>query len=182
MLDSLIADATPRWFLGQFFSLVALGLCIAGFANKDDRKLLLLLIAANTAFAAQFALLGSWVASGVTCIVILRIVLVRIYHRNLYLMGAVLLATAGATILAWSDWTDAPALAAGILGTVGMFAFRGTAMRWWLSAAAFCWILSNFVAGSIGGVVAESLILVTNVATIWRIKLDGRRLAPRPSH
>lgn len=182
MLDSLLIDATPRWLLGQVFSLIALGLCIAGFAHKDDRTLLLLLIAANLAFAVQFALLKSWVASGITCIVILRIVLCRIYHRNLYIMSGLLLATIGAATFAWSDWTDAPALVAGILGTVGMFAFRGIVMRWWLSSAAFCWVLSNFMAGSIGGVIAESLILVTNLVTIWRIELDRRRLALHPDH
>jgi hypothetical protein len=178
MLDSLLADATPRWYLGQIVSLIALGFCVAAFANKDDRRLFLLLIAANAAFAVQFALLESWVASGITCIVTVRIVLARMYHRNLYIMSVLLLATVGAALLAWSDWADAPALVAGILGTIGMFAFRGRAMRWWLSGAAFCWVLSNVLAGSIGGVTAESLILTTGLVTIWRLDLERRRLQP----
>ena len=177
MLETLFLDASPRWLLGQAVSLLALGLCLAGFANKDDNKLLLILIAANVAFATQFVLLGSWVAGGITCIVILRIVLARIYHRNLYIMCALLAATAATAVIGWQDWKDAPALIAGILGTVGMFAFRGSIMRWWLFVAAFCWVLSNLAIGSIGGVLAETLVMTTNIITIWRIEMDKRRLA-----
>lgn len=175
MIETLIADTHPRWLLGQIVSILALGLCIAGFANKDDNKLLLILIAANAAFAMQFALLGSWVASGITCIVIVRILLARLFHRNLYIMCALLIATMATALIGWKDWTDSPALLAGILGTIGMFAFRGIAMRWWLLVAAFCWVLSNIVAGSIGGVIAEGFIMMTNLITIWRLTMDKRR-------
>lgn len=177
MLDTLLIDATPRWLIGQAVAFLALALCIAGFANKDDNKLLLILIAANVAFAAQFALLGSWVSAGITCIVITRIVLARRYHRNLFIMAALLAATIGVAIVGWQDWKDAPALIAGILGTVGMFAFRGSIMRWWLFVAAFFWVLSNVAIGSLGGILAESLVMTTNIITIWRIEMDKRRLA-----
>jgi hypothetical protein len=180
MLDSLLADASPRWIAGQIVSLIALGLFIAGFANKDDRKLLLILIAANVAIAVQFALLESWVASAMTCIVILRIMLVRKYHRNLYLMSGLLGLTAVTTLVTWHGVSDIPALIAGVLGTIGMFAFRGSVLRWWLFVAAFFWVLSNIVAGSIGGVIAEALVMATNLVTIWRLATDKRRAAITP--
>jgi Bacterial inner membrane protein len=182
MPESLLEDVTVRWLLGQGFSLMALGLCLAAFADKDDRRLLLLLLLANAAFAVQFGLLGSWVACGVTCVITLRIFLVRTFYRSVLVMSCVLLATLGIAALTWTGLTDAPALVGGMLGTIGMFAFRGSAMRWWLSAGGCCWILSNFLAGSIGGVVAESLILSTNLATIWRIDTDKRKLAPHTHH
>ena len=103
--------------------------------------------------------------------------LARRYHRNLFIMAALLAATIGVAIVGWQDWKDAPALIAGILGTVGMFAFRGSIMRWWLFVAAFFWVLSNVAIGSLGGILAESLVMTTNIITIWRIEMDKRRLA-----
>jgi O-antigen ligase len=69
--------------LGQAVSLVALALCIVGFASKRDDRLFVLLLFANVAFAAQFALFGSWVAAGISALIVLRIALVRRFRRNL---------------------------------------------------------------------------------------------------
>jgi hypothetical protein len=63
--------------LGQLCGLVALGFCIAGFANKNDDRLMVLLISANVAFALMFAFFESWTASALTVLVILRITLAR---------------------------------------------------------------------------------------------------------
>lgn len=179
MFETLVSNASPRWIAGQIAGFIALGLFIAGFANKDDRKLLLILIAANIAIVLQFALLESWVASAMTCIVILRIMLARKYHRNLHIMVGLLVLTLLTALITWRDWSDAPALVAGLVGTIGMFAFKGSIMRWWLFCAAFFWVLSNIVAGSIGGILAESLVMAINLVTIWRIELDKRRLVTR---
>lgn len=48
-----------RWLLGQAVSLVALMLCLVAFASRRDDRLFVLLIFANVAFAAQFALFES---------------------------------------------------------------------------------------------------------------------------
>ena len=172
MLETLLQEATPRWLLGQLAGFIALGLFIAGFANKDDRKLLRILIAANFAIVLQFALLGSWVASAMTGIVIVRILLARKYHRNLAIMAGLLALTVITALLTWQNWGDAPALMAGIIGTIAMFAFHGIVLRWWLFCAAFFWVLSNIIAGSLGGIIAESLVMIMNVITIWRLKRD----------
>lgn len=171
----LTADPGVRWIAGQLVSLVALGLCVAGFASRRDDRLFVLLIAANVAFALQFALFRSWVAAAVTLLVVLRVVLVRRYYRHRLVMLAILAATAVVAWPTWQGWQDAPALAAGLAGTYGMFMLRGIAMRLWLALAASCWILSNTLAGSIGGVTAESLILVTNLFTVYRLWRDRRR-------
>lgn len=170
----LTAEPDPRWIAGQLVSLVALGLCVAGFASRRDDRLFMLLIAANVAFALQFALFRSWVAAAVTVLVVFRVVLVRRYYRRRAVMLGVLAASGAAAWLTWHGWQDLPALAAGFAGTYGMFMLRGIPMRLWLALAAFCWILSNALAGSIGGVTAETLILVTNLFTVYRLWPDRR--------
>ncbi|MGQ4879293.1 YgjV family protein [Billgrantia sp. LNSP4103-1] len=163
-----------RWLLGQAVSLVALALCIVGFASKRDDRLFVLLLFANVAFAAQFALFESWVAAGISALIVLRIALVRRYRRNRAIMLAMLAATLVVALLTWSGPRDIPALAAGLLGTYGMFMLHGIPMRIALAAAALCWVVSNVLAGSIGGTIAESLIFLTNVVTMLRLRRDAR--------
>lgn len=171
-------ELSLRWLAGQGVSLVALALCLVAFASKRDDKLFVLLLFANVAFAAQFALFASWVAAGISALIVVRIALVRRFPRHRALMVGMLFATLAVAALTWSGPRDLPALAAGLLGTWGMFMLRGIAMRVTLAVAAFCWVLSNLLAGSIGGTLAESLIFVTNVVTILRLRRDGRPVLP----
>ncbi|GGX98707.1 permease [Litchfieldella qijiaojingensis] len=163
-----------RWLLGQGVSLVALALCIVAFASKRDDRLFVLLLFANVAFATQFALFQSWVAAGISALIVLRIALVRRFPRHRAVMAWMLLATLVVAALTWSGPRDIPALAAGLLGTYGMFMLRGIPMRVALAVAAVCWVISNLLAGSIGGTVAESLIFLTNVITMLRLRRDAR--------
>ncbi|MBH8579292.1 YgjV family protein [Bisbaumannia pacifica] len=171
-------ELSLRWLAGQGVSLVALALCVIAFASKRDDKLFVLLLFANVAFATQFALLESWVAAGISALIVVRIALVRRFPHHRALMVGMLLATLAVAVLTWSGPRDLPALAAGLLGTWGMFMLRGIAMRVTLAVAAFCWVLSNLLAGSIGGTLAESLIFITNVVTILRLRRDGRPVLP----
>ncbi len=155
--------------LGQLFGLVALAFCIAGFANKNDDRLMVLLISANVAFALMFAFFESWTAAALTVLVIVRIALARRYQGSWTIMLAML----GVNLLvAWATWksaTDVFPLAAATLGTVGMFMLRGIPLRIVLGLAAFCWMLNNIVIGSVGGILAEGMVLVTNIITIIRL-------------
>lgn len=89
-------------------------------------------------------------------------------------MLLMLAATLAVAALTWSGPRDIPALTAGLLGTWGMFMLSGIAMRAVLAIAALCWVVSNLLAGSIGGTLAESLIFVTNVVTVLRMRRDAR--------
>lgn len=160
---------------GQVVSLVALGLCIAGFASKQDDRLMLLLISANVAFALQFALFGSWTAAVLSLLVIGRIMLARHYLGSWKIMVAVLAVNLVAAVLTWRSPVDYFAIAAAVFGTVGMFMLRGIPMRLMLAAAAIAWMLNNIFIGSIGGTLAEGMVVVTNFITIYRLARMKRR-------
>ncbi len=156
--------------------LLALGLCIAAFANKRDDRLLLILILANVAFATQFFLLGGWVAGAISCLIVLRILLVRRFKKNWYVMASMLAATGLAALLTWQGPLDGVPLLAGLIGTYAMFMLDGIPMRVLLAFAAACWLLANHLSGSVGAMIAEALILVTNAVTIYRLYLDKAEL------
>ncbi len=160
---------------GQVVSLIALGFCIVGFASKRDDRLMVLLISANVAFALQFALFDSWTAAVLSLLVIGRIMLARHYLGSWKVMLAVLAVNMVAAALTWRSPVDFFAIAAAIFGTVGMFMLRGIPMRLMLMAAAIAWMLNNIVIGSVGGTLAEGMVVVTNFITIVRLARMKRR-------
>jgi len=155
--------------LGQFFGLVALAFCIAGFANKNDDRLMVLLISANVAFVLMFASFQSWTAAALTVLVIVRIALARRFQGNWWLMLGMLAVSGLAAWATWQSMTDIFPVMAMVFGTVGMFMLRGIPLRVVLGLAAFSWMLNNIVIGSIGGILAEGMVLVTNAITIVRL-------------
>lgn len=166
-----------RLIAGQTLSLVALAICILAFASKRDERLLALLISANVAFALHFVLFGSWVAAGLTSLIVVRILLVQRLKGSVATMLAFLAANAGVAYLTWQGPLDVFPLTAAILGTVGMFLLRGIPMRILLAGAALAWTLNNLLIGSIGGTIAEALILGTNVVTITRLAWERHTTA-----
>ncbi|WP_346795974.1 YgjV family protein [Halomonas sp. Bachu 37] len=173
MLDNLSHGALA----GQVCGLVALVICLVAFASKNDDRMLMLLISANVAFALQFAFFASWTATALTVLVIVRIVLARRYLGSRRVMTGVLVASGIAATLTWQSWIDILPLTAMLLGTIGMFLLRGIAMRVFLGLAALAWMLNNLLIGTIGGTLAEALIVVTNAITIMRL-LRAKRQYP----
>lgn len=160
---------------GQFFGLTALLLSVLAFSSRRDDRLMVLLLAANVAFALQFAVFQSWTAAALSLLVLVRIALARRYPRNTAVMAAVLTASLLAAVLTWQGWADLPAVAAMVLGTVGMFLLRDIPMRVFLGLAAAAWTLSHLIVGSVGGALAEMMIIVTNAVTVYRLYRARRR-------
>lgn len=171
MLENLSHSALA----GQICGLVALVICVVAFASKNDDRLLMLLISANVAFALQYIFFESWTAAALTLLVIVRIVLARRYMGNKAVMAGVLLASAIAAAITWQSWVDILPMAAMVLGTLGMFLMRGISMRVFLGVAALLWMINNLLIGTIGGTIAEGLIVITNIITIIRLARAKRK-------
>ncbi|MDT8893857.1 YgjV family protein [Halomonas sp. I1] len=160
---------------GQFFGLVSLVLCVLAFSSKQDDRLLMLLLSANVAFALQFMVLGSWTASALSLLVIARIAFARRYPNSKAVMAVILALSGVASVLTWQNWADLPAIVAMVLGTVSMFLLRGIPMRVFLGLAALAWMLSHILVGSVGGTLAEAMVLLTNAITIYRLYRTKQR-------
>ncbi|KFF47445.1 membrane protein [Gammaproteobacteria bacterium MFB021] len=166
-------DATT--LAAQLGGLIALGFIILAFASRQDDRLLLHLIFANVAFAVHFLLFGEWTAAGITLLVIVRILLARRYRGDWRVMLGMLALNLAVALAVARGPADLWPLVATLFGTVGMFMLRGIPMRLCLAAAALAWLINNALIGSLGGIVAELLALVTNLVTIWRLRRWGIR-------
>ncbi|MCM5705104.1 YgjV family protein [Larsenimonas salina] len=165
---------------GQFFGLASLVLCILAFLNTRDDRLMALLLLANAAFALQFAFFQSWTASILSVLVMVRIALARRYPGHRGVMMAVLIASGLAAWLTWQSLADAPALVAMLIGTVSMFLLKGVALRVCMALAAAFWLASHLLAGSIGGVTAEAMVILANAITITRLIRRRQKNAAPP--
>ncbi len=161
---------------GQFFGFVSLILCVMAFSNKHDDRLFTLLISANIAFAVQFAFFESWTASALTALSIIRIALARRFPGSIAVMTIILAISGLASVLTWHSWEDIPAILAMVMGTVSMFLLRGISMRILLGLAGLAWMLSHILVGSVGGALAEAIVLFANAVTIYRIIQIKKRL------
>lgn len=168
--------------LGQAVGFVALVLCIAAFASKDDNRLLVILIFGNAALALQYALFAAWAAAGIMVLNTLRVVLARRMPRNRIAMVLFLAATVAVTAATWQHATDIFPLAAGVTGTIAMFMLRGIPMRIGLIVTALCWITTTALIGSYGALAAEVLILATNLITVGRLIRDAVMRPPEQEH
>lgn len=171
----------PQMIAGQAVGLAALLLCIAGFASRQDRRLLVILIFANVAFALQFALFGAWTAAGISALVILRILVAIRMPGNRIAMLVLLAASLGVAHVTWAGPTDIFPLAAGLLGTYAMFMLRGIPMRLGLAGCAVLWAVTNALSGSMGALAAEVLVLATNLFTIARLLRDRKGQVSAPA-
>ena len=169
-----MTDLDPQWLVAQGLGMAALALCVVAFSSKHDDRLLVILIAANVCFALHFACFERWVPAGLAALIVLRIILVRRYKRRWSVMLAMLGASMVTALLTWQGPQDWLALTASVLGTVGMFMLHGIPMRVVLAAAAAAWTLNNLAIGSIGGTLAEGLIMTANLITIGRLLRDRR--------
>ncbi|MFO7787125.1 MAG: YgjV family protein [Halospina sp.] len=170
-----LADMTAMEMAGQAVALIALGLCVAGFASTRDDRLMLALIGANVAFATQYALFQSWTAAVLTVLVILRIHLARRFQGNVAVMLGMLAVSGVAAVLTWQSWVDLFPMTAMLLGTLGMFMLRGIPMRLFLAGAGLAWMGNNIAIGSVGATLAEAMVVATNFVTILRLRRMRRR-------
>ena len=65
------------------------------------------------------------------------------------------------------------------LGAVAVFTMRGIPMRLVLLTSTACWLANNVLAGSIGGVVLESIIAAASLSTVVRLALAARGVDAR---
>ncbi|MBL8251917.1 MAG: YgjV family protein [Candidatus Competibacter sp.] len=154
--------------LAQAVGLVAFGLGILTFSQRNDQRLRIFLTAFCAVIGAHFFLLGApagayaaWL-SGVRSYV-------SIYTRHVAVMGFFLLliwVTTIPNIIRPLQWL---AVIGATLGTWALYRERGIRMRAIILAATACWLVHNIAVGSIGGALIESCFLLVNSHTIFRL-------------
>ncbi len=157
----------------QLVGYLALVLGVAGFLQRDDRRLKVLVTAECFAYVVHFALLGVPSASSSALVSGVRTAL-SIRFRSAWLAGATVAVNVGLALALGTAGTGWIPVFGSSLGAVAVFTLRGIAMRLVLLCSTACWLANNVLAGSLGGTALESIIAAASLSTIVRLALDGR--------
>lgn len=163
----------------QLVGYLALVLGIAAFLQKKDQRLRFLNATQCLVYAVHFYLLGNAPAAASTSVSSVRsFVSIRYRSRILAVFFVGIILSLGIHFAASpSGWLP---IISSCVSTVGMFLFRGVALRLILLGCTLLWLINNVLSGSIGGTILEVLIGTINLSTIVRILLDRSRAAGDP--
>ncbi len=151
----------------------ALVLGVAGFLQRDDRRLKLLVAAECLAYVAHFALLGRPSASSSALVSGVRTAL-SAWCRSAWLAAASVAVNVGLALWLGTHGAGWIPVTGSCLGAVAMFTLSGIPMRLVLLTSTACWLANTVLAGSVGGTVLESIIAAASVSTIVRMALAAR--------
>ncbi|MGJ8690917.1 MAG: YgjV family protein [Thalassotalea sp.] len=172
MVNEILADL-PENFFAQLIGLFSFALGAACFLQKDDKRFKYFHILLNVNHTLHFYLMDAMTSVIATTVSILRTaasIKISSKYAALFFI-VVMLGVAYSWVEQWYHWL---AVIAGCFGTYGLFCLKGIAMRVMLTFGCLCWLTSNIIIGSIGGIMLELLVLVTNLSTMYRLYRDGK--------
>jgi hypothetical protein len=167
----------------QIMGYLALILGVTAIAQKDDRRLKGMIAVQAAAYCVHFFMLGNMGGAGSTGITCFRSI-AALFTRNVWVAHFffVLYLIAGYHLaVGYAGWLP---ILANIVGTYAFFLLRGVSMRALILTANGMMLTTSILSGSIGGMILESIIIVTNVTTITRLVKDQQRalgLSPPPN-
>jgi Bacterial inner membrane protein len=133
----------------------------------------------NLGFAVHYFLLGQWTAVTMNGIMAVQTV-VAMHHvarpRLRWVYYALIPALAGGSLVTWHG---SPSLLAGLAATlsaIGRVQVNEICLRVWLLISAAIWLAHDFVVGSLPGLTADLLSMVTGL-TMLLIRSPGMRTA-----
>ena len=152
----------------QCLGYLAFILGVAGFLQKSDRRLKVLIASESLVYVLHFWLLGVPPASASALITAVRTALsLRLRAAWLSVLFVAIHICAGLYFAkTLSGWVP---VIGSCLSTVAVFQMRGVAMRLMMLLSTGCWLANNILSGSIGGVALESVIAIANATTILRM-------------
>jgi hypothetical protein len=157
----------------QLLGYLALVLGVSGFAQRDDRRLKVLIAAESFVYVAHFALLGSPSASSSALVSGVRTGL-SAWFRSAWLAAASIAVNVALALALGTTGTGWIPVFGSSLGAIAMFTMSGVPMRLVLLGSTACWLANNVLAGSVGGTVLETIIAAASVTTIVRMTLAAR--------
>lgn len=160
----------------QLFGYAAFVLGVTSFLQKSDIRFKLYMSAECVAYLVHFTLLGN-PAAGASSLVSMTRSLVSIYSKSLWIalaFVAINIALGFKLATVWWNWIP---LIASCVGTLALFLLDGIKMRMVMLVGTSLWIVNNVLSGSIGGTALEVVIAITNLYTIYKMRVTSREAA-----
>lgn len=157
--------------LGQLFGVLAFLVALYSFTQKSDIKLKISLIVMFSFQTAHFFFLGSVTGTIANLLNFFRTIISL--KTNYKYIGIVFI-----TInIVWGAFNvnqliDICPIFGACFGTYAIFYASGIRMRKLFICGAAFWLTNNIYLGSVGGILLEVSVIVTNIITIYRLRND----------
>jgi hypothetical protein len=159
----------------QGIGIIACVLGTASFLYKNDKILKYLMSIAAFIFSIHYFLLDSWTAGTIKLINSFRNLLsIRFSSKYLILFFLSLYWSIG--IYFAKETIDYISIITITISTISMFTLNGVMLRIMFLPSIITWIFVGIHNNSIGGVIAESLVLISNLSTIIRITFQDKNI------
>lgn len=166
----------------QLFGYLAFFFGVGCFLQKNDLRFKVFMSLECVSYVVHFWLLGNYTACASSAVSVGRsVAAIRTRSRWVALFFILLSLAMGAWLA--TSWLSMLPIIASCGGTTALFLLHGVRMRMLMLVGTCLWLINNILSGSIGGTMLESVILVTNLWTIFRLLRDERRdieVAPVP--
>lgn len=159
------------YFIAQALGFLALGLGVYAYSQKDDRRLIILMIIQNAVLCLHFAMLGRATASFMTGLLSLRnLISLQKGAKALAPLFIIFYLVFG--YASYEDWQDILPPINSCLTTIAYFYMRGISMRLIFLFVSLSWLIHNIVSGSYGPAIMEAFLLLANFRTIYLMRQD----------
>ena len=149
--------------VGQLLGLVGIFLLVAVFQTNDRRTLLRLQIISCLVWSLYYASMGAYTGAGLIFLGAMRSFVFDRYRDHEWVLGAVIITFAIATLITWENWTSIMALIGMILATTALWQKSPRNIRIISLTVAPFWLVYNLLSGSYLGAVAD-LITFSSIA------------------
>ena len=166
------------WFI-QGIGFAAVAVFILSYQIKSNRMLFLLQLIGSALFFLQFFLLDSKSGCLSLAVNILRNALMMKYNdwrwvRQKWCPAAIALMFTGVLILTWNGPVSLLAFAASVSSTFAYWSNSPRRIRMVnLVCASPCWLIYDVIVHSLGGIVSESITIVSILVSFFRFGLKG---------
>ncbi|HEY3331616.1 MAG TPA: YgjV family protein [Capsulimonadaceae bacterium] len=157
----------------QILGYIAFVLGVFSFLQKNDRRFRISLSFQAVVYGVHFLMLGNVPAAASNLVSLGRNVL-SLKSQSNYIAAVLVVITVVLGYFTIKSPIGYLTIGATIISTIGMFNLQGIRMRLCMLFCTFLWLANGILSHSIGGVMLEAVIGITNTFTIVRLYLGGR--------
>ncbi len=161
--------------LGQSLGFIAMFILFYGFALKDDRQVVKVLIVSNIFWLAHFLMIDNLWALLATAIAMLRLYLSLKYKGSMNAMAFVTIACLVSGIIAYEQPVSILPIVWTIAASYGFFFLEKVPLRMLLLLVSSMWLVYHLETGSISGVINEIIVTITLLITIYRFNYSEEK-------
>ena len=168
MMTSLTNWTIPEWNLAQTIGMVAFFIGATAFLHSDGRRFRLHLMLFQIVLCSHFVMMGALVAAfGCGISAIRSYASTKTQSTPVMLFFIAMLWVMGVPQL--EHYYEILTIFGSSVATYALFKMQGITMRLLVMFNSFCWIINNFLLGSIGGTLMELTFIMVNSVTILRM-------------